>query len=83
MIRLEIPLLLEAIPEYDDTETLRDIATKYGTMLIEDLAAHFENEVSYFSMGCPMDTTINLAIESLQKQVIDAVQGRRALYHPG
>ena len=73
LIRLEIPLLLEAVPEFDDIELMRDIASKHGTMLIQDLAGVFDDKVAFFSMGCPMDSTIDLAVESLQKRVVDAV----------
>ena len=41
LIRLQIPLLLEAIPEFDDIDTVHGIATKQGTMLIQDLANIF------------------------------------------
>ncbi len=73
LIRLEIPLLLDAIPEFDDIERVRDIATKHGTMLIQDLATIFEGKVAFFSTGCPMDTTVDLAVESLQKRAVEAV----------
>ena len=73
LIRLQFPLLLEAIPDFDDIETIRDVATQQGTMLLEDLANVFAGKVDFFSMGCPLDTTIDLALESLQNQVIDSV----------
>ena len=73
LIRLEIPLLLEAIPEFDDVDCIRDIATKHGTMLLQDLANIFQGKVAFFSMGCPMDTKVDLAVESLQQRAVDAV----------
>ena len=73
LIRLQNPLLLEAIPEFEDVETVRGIATKQGTMLIRDLANIFEGKIAFLSMGCPTDTTIEQAVESLQKQAVEAV----------
>ena len=73
LIRLQIPLLLEAIPEFDDIDTVHGIATKQGTMLIQDLANIFEGKIAFLSMGCPMDTTIDQAVEQLQKRAVDAV----------
>ncbi|MCY3781088.1 MAG: glutamate synthase-related protein [Chloroflexi bacterium] len=73
LIRLQIPLLLDAIPEFDDLEIVRDLATKHGTMLLQDLASIFDDKAAFFSMGCPMDTTIDQAVESLQKRAVEAV----------
>ena len=74
LVRLQIPLLLDAIPEFDDIETLRGIAENQGTMLLQDLADIFDEQVAFFSMGCPMDATVDLAVEALQKRVVEAVQ---------
>ena len=74
LIRLEFPLLLEAIPDFDNIEMIRGIATKHGTMLIQDLANVFAGKVAFLSMGAPMDTTVDLALESLQQRAVDAVQ---------
>ncbi len=73
LIRLQFPLLLEAIPEFDDIDTVRDIATKQGTMLIQDLENIFEGKIAFLSMGCPTDTTIDQAVEQLQKRAVDVV----------
>ena len=73
LIRLEIPLLLESIPDFEDTALVRDIASQYGTMMIEDLAEVFEDRVSYLSMGCPADTSIDQTIEMLQQQAVEDV----------
>ena len=73
MIRLEIPLLLESIPDFEDTALLRDIAAQYGTMMIDDLAEVFEDRVSYLSMGCPADTSIDQSIEMLQQRAVEDV----------
>ncbi len=73
LIRLQIPILLEAIPDFNDIETVRGIATNHGTMLLEDLATIFDGQVAFLSTGCPMDTTVDLAVEALQKRAIDAV----------
>ena len=37
LIRLELPLLLEAIPDFENTEVVREVASRFGTMIIEDL----------------------------------------------
>ena len=42
-------------------------------MLIQDLADTFEDKAAFFSMGCPMDTTVDQAVESLQKRAVEAV----------
>ena len=73
LIRLQIPLLLGAILEFDDVETVREIAAKHGTMLLEDLVDIFDEKTAFLSMGCPMDTTVDLAVETLQKRAVDAV----------
>ncbi len=73
LIRLEVPLLLDAIPEFDDVDTLRGIADAHGAMLLEDLAGVFADRLAIFSMGCPMDTTVDLAVEALQKRALEAV----------
>ena len=73
LIRLEIPLLLDAIPDFEDTALVRDIASQYGTMMIEDLAEVFVDRVSFLSMGCPADTSMDQAIEVLQRQAVEDV----------
>ncbi len=73
LIRLQIPLLLESIPEFEDVELIRDIATRHGTMLLEDLANVFDGKIAFLSTGCPMDTTVDLAVESLQNRAVEAV----------
>ena len=73
LIRLEIPLLLEAIPDVEDTALVRDIAAQHGAMMIEDLADVFADRISYLSMGCPPDTSIDQAIEMLQSQAVEDV----------
>ena len=73
LIRLQIPLLLESIREFEDVETIRDIATKHGTMLLEDLANVFDGKIAFLSMGCPMDTSVDLAVESLQNHAVESV----------
>ncbi|MDE2952239.1 MAG: glutamate synthase-related protein [Chloroflexota bacterium] len=73
LIRLEIPLLLETIPDFEDTALVRDIASQYGTMMIEDLAEVFEDRVSCLSMGCPADTPFDQAIEMLQQRAVEDV----------
>ena len=73
LIRLQIPLLLEAPPEFDDAELLRDIASRHGTLLIEDLAEIFAGKLECLSMGCPADTSVDRAVEALQARAIDAV----------
>ena len=80
LIRLQIPLLLDAIPELDDVDTVRDIATQHGTMLIQDLAAVFDEKTAILSMGCPMDMTVDLAVEALQDRAVEAVsQGTQCI----
>ena len=80
LIRLQIPLLLDAIPEFDDIDFVREQAAKQGTMLLEDLANVFDAKLAIFSMGCPMDTTVDEAVEALQSRAVDAVrQGAQCL----
>jgi glutamate synthase (NADPH/NADH) large chain len=74
LIRLEIPLLVEPIPDFENNDLVRDVAARYGTMMLEELAEVFEDKVSYLSMGCADDTSIDRALESMQQQAIDAVQ---------
>ncbi len=73
LIRLQTPLLLEAIPEFDDIKTIRAVANENGTVLISDLADIFAGKIAFFSMGCPQETTIDLAIEALQQNAVAAV----------
>ena len=73
LIRLEIPLLIESLPDFDDVDLLREIATSHGTMMIEDLAHVFEDKLAQLSMGCPADKSIDRALELLQSQAVDAV----------
>ena len=72
MVRLEIPLLIEALPDFEDTELLRELASSYGTMMIEDLAQVFDDKLHYMSMGCPADTTIDSALERMQGEAVEA-----------
>ena len=74
LIRLQMPLLLETPPEFDDAEVLRDLAAQHGTMHIQDLADVFAGRLEILSMGCPDDTTVDLAVESLQARAVEAVQ---------
>ena len=74
LIRLQMPLLLETPPEFDDAEVLRDLAAQHGTMHIQDLADVFAGKLETLSMGCPDDTTVDLAVESLQARAVEAVQ---------
>ncbi len=73
LIRLETPLLLDGFAEFDDMERLRDIASEHGTMLIGDLANVFDGKLATFSMGCPMDLSLEQAVESLQRRTVEAV----------
>ena len=80
LIRLEIPFLLEAVPGFEDTELVREVASRFGTMLIEDLVEIFVGKVSFLSMGCPTDSTIDQAVKALQDRAIDAVlQGAQCI----
>ena len=73
LIRLEIPLLLEAVPGFEDIELVRNVAAKFGTMMIDDLAAVFAGKVSFMSMGFSSDTTIDQALEDLQRRAVEDV----------
>ena len=73
LIRLEMPLLLEAIPDFENTGLLRDIAAQYGTMMVEDLAEVFAGKIGFLSMGCPEDTLIDQALEELQRRAVEKV----------
>ncbi len=72
LIRLQTPLLLEAIPELEDSELLRGIAARHGTMLLGELAEVFAGKLEVLSMGCAAES-IDRAIESLQSRAVDAV----------
>lgn len=74
LIRLELPLLLEALPDIEETDFIREVAAQYGAMMIEDLADIFAGRVSFLSMGCPSDSSIDQAIEALQRQAVADVQ---------
>ena len=43
-------------------------------MLLEDLANVFAGKLEVFSMGCPEETSIDRALESLQSRAIEAVR---------
>lgn len=80
LIRLEIPLLVESVAGFEDNSVIREIASRYGTMMIEDIADIFEDKITYLSMGCNIDLTIDQAIEALQKEAIEAVlKGARCI----
>ena len=80
LIRLEIPFLLEAVPGFEDTGLVREVASRFGTMLIEDLADIFVGKIGFLSMGCPTDSTIDQAVKALQDSAIDAVlQGAQCI----
>lgn len=80
LIRLEFPLILENIPDFDNNDVVRDVASRYGTMTIEDLVDVFEDHATYLSMGCPIDVTIDQAIETLQQDAVEAVlQGTQCI----
>ena len=73
LIRLEIPFLLEAVPGFEETGLVRDIASRFGTILIEDLADIFAGKIAFLSMGCPDDSTIDQAVKALQQRAVEAV----------
>ena len=73
LIRLEIPFLLEAVPGFEETGLVRDIASRFGTILIEDLADIFAGKIAFLSMGCPDDLTIDQAVKALQQRAVEAV----------
>lgn len=80
LIRLEIPFLLEALPDFEDAGLVREIASRFGTMVIEDLVDIFAGKVSFLSMGCPTDSTIDQAVKTLQDKAIKAVlQGTQCI----
>lgn len=74
LIRLEIPFLLEAAPDFEDNTIVREIAARFGTVMIEDLVDIFTGKVAFLSMGCPADSTIDQAIKAMQDRAINAVQ---------
>lgn len=73
LIRLETPLLVESIPDFDNDDVIREVASRYGTMMIEDLAEVFSGKTEFLSSGCDQDLTIDQAIENLQQDAIEAV----------
>jgi len=74
LVRLQMPLLLAAMPDCDELPLLRDIAAEQGSMLLEDLLDIFDESSAFLSMGCPADSTIDLAVEDLQLRAVEAVQ---------
>lgn len=80
LIRLQTPLLLECVNDCEDPETIREVASRFGTMLIEDLSDVFDDKIVYISMGSPEDETVDLTIERLQQEAIEAVlQGAQCI----
>jgi len=73
LIRLEIPLLVESVPDFEDDETVREVASRFGTMMMEDLVEVFEGKIAFLSMGADPESTIDQAIETLQQEAIEAV----------
>ena len=73
LIRLEIPLLLEAIPDFENMDLLRDIAAQHGTMMIEDLAEVFSERLSCHSMGFDPEMSVDQAIQDLQRRAVEDV----------
>ena len=53
LIRLQMPLLLEEIPEFDDTATLQELAAKHGTMLIRRFGQYLSRQSRVFLHGLP------------------------------
>lgn len=74
LIRLEIPFLLETVPDFEDSGLIREIAARFGTVMIEDLVDIFTGKVAFLSMGCPADSTIDQAVKAMQGRAIDAVR---------
>ena len=74
LIRLEIPFLLETVPDFEDSGLIREIAARFGTVMIEDLVDIFTGKVAFLSMGCPDDSTIDQAVKAMQGRAIDAVR---------
>lgn len=73
LIRLEIPILLESVPNFENVNLIREIASRHGTMMIEDLVDVFSSKVTYLTIGCPSDLSIDQAIENIQQEAIEAV----------
>ena len=74
LVQLETPFLLGGHPDVASPEAMQKVADKFGTMTIERLIDVFAERTIIFPLSAPMDESIEVAIERLQKEAIEAVR---------
>nr|MCU0511439.1 glutamate synthase-related protein [Anaerolineae bacterium] len=72
-VQLETPLLLGGLTDLGRPEVMQDIATRHGTMTLEQLIEVFGERMGYLSLSAAPEETIEAAIERLQQDAVDAV----------
>jgi glutamate synthase (NADPH/NADH) large chain len=74
MIQIETPFLVGGHPDLGSAEVMDKVADKFGTMSIERLMSVFGDKVHIISMSANPDENIEIALERLQKESIEAVR---------
>ncbi len=72
-LKLEVPLLLGGHPSLGSPEILSRTAAKYGTYTLDDAMAQFEGRVCVVSMTAERGEGMEIAVNRLQRTVVDAV----------
>jgi glutamate synthase (NADPH) large chain len=74
MIQIETPFLVGGHPDLGSADVMDKVADKFGTMTIERLMSVFGDKVHVMSMSAALDENIEIALERLQKEAIEAVR---------
>ena len=74
LLSLKLPLLLGGHPDFTEIDAMREIATKQGTMLLEDVLEHFGENAHIMSMTAYRGESIEDAIFRLQNEAVERVR---------
>jgi glutamate synthase (NADPH) large chain len=75
LVKLGIPFLLGGHADLGTTEDMRVVASKHGTMTLEDLAETFGDRLAYISMSAALDENFENALQRIQSEAVELVMG--------
>lgn len=73
LVQLQLPILLGGHADIGDESILRELASQFGTMTLQQLLDVFEDRVQVISMSAALDETMEEAIERIQAEAVNAV----------
>lgn len=74
LVQIEVPFLLGGHPDLSSPEVNEAVADKLGTVTIEHLMQIFEGRVQVLAISAALDEGIEVALERLQQEAIQAVR---------